>query len=140
MGERIYLIGGIDTEGRTLTSVEYFETSWVLCDVSFQACNRIHGAGAVPINESEFLIFGGKTGPAHNTSVNRDAYKVNISESHIEFFKSISIQGDFNGFQPAWSDEMASIYSKEGELIHFNRDTLQFKVDNFKQDPKLKSK
>ena len=96
MGDRIYLIGGINDSAQTLTSIEYFESSWVLCDIYFQSVNRIHGAGAVPINDKEFLIFGGKTGPAHNTRLNRDAYKVNIQECTIEFFKSISIVGDFN--------------------------------------------
>lgn len=125
MGTRIYLIGGKDTSGATLTSIEYCtlnSNTWVLCDVTFQSVNRIHGAGAIPISDSEFLIFGGKTGPQHNTSESSDAYLVNVVSYEIEFFRCIGILGTFSAFQAAWTDDrsVASVFSAEGDLVHFD--------------------
>jgi hypothetical protein len=103
--------------------------------------NLVHKAAALPISNSEILVFGGRLGPLYNSQENGLTYIINLDQETVEFCKSSKVKGDFQMHNFALNEPSAAIFSGEGILIHVDMEKKNIWSDNLKpQKPENNSK
>ena len=84
------------------------------------------GLGALRIDDTSVLLFGGSRWFEGKATDNSFAYEFNLRSGKLDMVKGLNRPSLFSSYQPAYTTKEAFIYSNTGDLLRFTYHNKRF--------------